>query len=130
MTAIKIQTQQTYIPFQLGDLELRFDLKDDSVMKLRKSMVEINEEFKKIDEVKDEEKANQDLKITLGRIYDEMFGEGTFDKVYAMTPSTLLVLEYFKLISEALFDEMEKRGLTATPQDKAKKYLANKNKKK
>lgn len=127
--AIKIQTQQTYIPIQLGDLELKFEVTDDSILALQTELTKVQKELDALDRGgSDEEKLNKS-KLVLKRGFDTFFGEGTFDKVYEMSPSVMIIMEYFKQISEALFKELEKMGYRQTTQaDKAKKYLANKKK--
>lgn len=128
--AIKIQTKDSYIPIFLGDLEIRFDISDDSLTKLRKGASKVQEELDAIKEPEDEEKAMEEMKGVLKRGFDFLYGEGTFEKVYEITPSVMVCFEYFQQMTDATFKELDKRGLSPSQKDKAKQYLAKKNKKK
>lgn len=128
MTAIKIQTQQSYIPIFLGDLELRFDISDESIKNLRTELIAVKDRVEKTQISEKGEKALEQLKEVLTNGFDTVFGEGTFDKVYEISPSIFIVVDYFKQIFDAVFKELENRGLTASTQEKAQKYLANKKK--
>lgn len=134
MTAIKIQTQQDYIPIQLGSEELRFYITDDSVLKVRNGFKEVQKKFDNIQKQADEKELTDEEAIEMGKEtlrngFDFFFGEGTFEKVYAISPSVVICMQYFSQIIEALLIELDKKTKVTT-QDKAKKYLANKNKKK
>lgn len=128
--AIKIQTKDSYIPIFLGDLEIRFDISDDSLTKLRKGASKVQEELDAIKEPEDEEKATEEMKGVLKRGFDFLYGEGTFEKVYEITPSVMVCFEYFQQMTDATFKELDKRGLSPSQKEKAKQYLAKKNKKK
>lgn len=122
--AINIQTQKTYIPIQLGDLELRFDVSDDSLVKLRSNITKVEENFNKLTE--DNEAGIEQVKNILKEVYDNLFGDGTFEQVYEISPSVLIVTEYFLQIANAIRKELNKRGFQTSPHEKAQKYLANK----
>jgi len=109
--AIKIQTKQTYVPVILGDLELKFDISDESILKLEKSAGKIKSELEKVKITsKNEEEAFEKSKQALKKGYDFLFGEGTFEKVYELSPSVAICAEYFEQIALGLFEELEKRG--------------------
>jgi len=127
--AIKIQTQQTHIPIELGDLKLKFDISDDSLIDLRKKIEEVQNIAQDIDTEGSDSEVMDRVKGVMRRAYDDLFGEGTFDKVYEVTPSILVTTQYFLDMAQGLGEEMEKRGFTSTSQEKLEKYLQNKNKK-
>lgn len=134
MTAIKIQTQLDYIPIQLGDEEFRFYITDDSVLKIRNGYEEVQKKYNLIEkqakkEGLTEEEQIEKTKEILKEGFDFFYGEGTFERVYAISPSVFICLQYFSKFMEATLAEVEKKTKVTT-QDKAKKYLANKNKKK
>src|SRR5699024_7448878 len=109
--AINIKTKQTYIPVQLGDLELKYDLSDDAIARVRKVSKELIQEIENIDEDKlSEEETMIEIKGLLKEAYDILFGEGTFEKVYEMSPSTLIVQEYLVQIAEGVTEELKSRG--------------------
>lgn len=128
--AIKIQTKDSYIPIFLGDSEIRFDITDDSLTKIKKGASKVQEELESIKGPEDDEKAIKEMKSILKRGFDFLYGEGTFEKVYEITPSVMVCLEYFQQMTEATFKELEKRGVSPSQKEKAKQYLAKKNKKK
>jgi len=122
--AIKIQTKQTYVPVILGDLELKFDISDESILKLEKSAGKVKSELEKVKVTsKNEEEALEKSKQALKKGYDFLFGEGTFEKVYELSPSVAICAEYFEQIALGLFEELEKRGFSKTTQSKVQKYL-------
>ncbi|HLQ75429.1 MAG TPA: hypothetical protein VK107_05305 [Alloiococcus sp.] len=123
--AIKIQTKQTYIPIELGDLELKFDLTDESIANFRKEAVRVQKELGKLS---DDEDAQEQAKEVLKRGFDLMFGDGTFSQIYDISPSSIVIAEYFASITEGIAEELNKRGFKTSQKDKAKKYLANKKK--
>lgn len=121
--AIKIQTKTTQIPIELGDLTLHFDMSDKGIEKLFKAGETFEKEIAKI------EKDDVDsLKEMLKKVYDLFLGKGSFEKVYEVSPSIVILTNYFWQIHEGLIEEIEKRsGQTKT--QKVEKYLQNKNKK-
>lgn len=126
--AIKIQTKQTSIPIVLGDIELSFDVSDDSVLTFRKEGAKIQKELENISISKDDDEALRQARSVLERGFSLFFGEGSFDKVYKISPSVIICLEYFTQIHEALEIELNKLGYSLTAQEKAQKYLQNKKK--
>ena len=126
--AIKIQTKQTFIPIEIGDeLTLKFDLSDEAMLNLKKKVTDVQKSFAEVDENDSDEEAIEKVKNIIRAAFDEIFGEGTFDKVYAISPSTLIVAEYFMQIAQGLQEEMRDRGFITSPQDKVEKYLQHKN---
>lgn len=126
--AIKIQTKQTFIPIEIGDeLTLKFDLSDEAMLNLEKKVTDVQKSFAEVDENDSDEEAIEKVKNIIRAAFDEIFGEGTFDKVYAISPSTLIVAEYFMQIAQGLQEEMRDRGFITSPQDKVEKYLQHKN---
>lgn len=126
--AIKIQTKQTFIPIEIGDeLTLKFDLSDEAMLNLEKKVTDVQRSFAEVDENDSDEEAIEKVKNIIRSAFDEIFGEGTFDKVYAISPSTLIVAEYFMQIAQGLQKEMRERGFITTSQDKVEKYLQHKN---
>lgn len=125
---IKIQTQLTYIPVYLGDLELRFDVSDDSVINFRQEALNIKKEMDEIEVSSNQDEALEQAKNALKRGFDTFFGEGTFEKVYDISPSVVIVMDYFSQITQALEAEIRKMGYNPSAEEKARKYLANKKK--
>jgi|SRR5690625_438716 len=123
---IKIQTQLTYIPVYLGDLELRFDVSDDSVINFRQEALNIKKEMDEIEVSSNQDEALEQAKNALKRGFDTFFGEGTFEKVYELSPSVFIVMEYFKQITSALEKELRNRGFNPSTEEKAQKYLSDK----
>lgn len=124
---IKIQTQKTYIPIKLGDeLELKFDVSDESVVKFRKEGAKINKELQEVSVKKDEEEALEQSKDVLERGLELFFGKGAFDDIYKVSPSIVIIMDYFRQFAEVIESELSKMGYTPTAQDKARKYLSKK----
>lgn len=123
--AIKIQTQQTFIPIELGELEFKFDLTDESISNFRKEAVKVQKELEKLS---DDEDAHEQAKNILNRGFDLMLGEGSFEQIYNLTPSVLVLIDYFAAVITGISDEIDKRGHTVSQRDKVEKYLKNKKK--
>lgn len=119
---IKIQTQDTQIPIEIGDVTLYFDMSDDNIDNLFKTQETFEKEIAQID--------NEDiesLKEMLRKTYDLILGEGAFDKVYELSPSVVILTRYFWAIFEGIVEEVEKRAGQSKMQ-KVEKYLQNKKK--
>lgn len=120
--AIKIQTKTHVIPIEVGDIKLNFDMSDENLNKLFDSEHEIMNTLSEVD--KNDFEAQ---KKAIKKIIDEMLGEGSFDKLYDLTPSVFIVVEYFMQIAQGLKEEINKR-LGNDNLSKAKKYLDAKDK--
>lgn len=126
--AIKIQTQDTFIPVEIGEVELRFDLSDESINNFRKKALKTQKELEEINIKDDDEKVLDQCRDILNRGFTMMFDENAFQKVYDISPSVVIMMDYFKQITEGISEELEERGLTESAQSKANKYLQNKKK--
>src|SRR5690625_1083660 len=120
--SIKIQTKTTQIPIEFGDeLTLYFDMSDENIQKLFKAQETFEQEVSKIN--------NDDidgLKEMLRKAYTLMLGNGAFDKLYELSPSVVILTNYFWEIAKGLVDEIEKRA-GQTQMQKVEKYLQQKN---
>lgn len=123
--AIKIQTKTTQIPIEFDDkLTLYFDMSDDNIDRLFKAQKTFEKEISEID--------NDDidgLKEMLRKAYTLFLGEEAFDKLYELSPSVVILTNYFWSIVEGLQEEIEKRA-GQTQMQKVEKYLQHKNKRK
>lgn len=81
--------------------------------------------MKKIDEVDKNDFEAQ--KKAISEIVDAMLGGGSFDKLYELSPSIFIVVEYFMQIAQGLKEEVNKR-LGNDNLGKAQKYLDAKEK--
>lgn len=122
--AIKIQTKKTSIPVELGDLKFGFDVTDESIKKFRENAIEIQKELAVLDI--NDDNALDVTKDILKRGYDLILGDGAFDKVYEMSPSVVIVMDYFVQIIEGIGSELKKMGFNPSAQEKARKYLSKK----
>src|SRR5690625_3632219 len=122
--AIKIQTKTTQIPIEFDDkLTLYFDMSDENIDKLFKAEETFQKEISKID--------NDDiegLKEMLRKTYSLFLGEDAFDKLYELSPSVVILTNYFWSIFEGLQKEIEERA-GQTKMQKVEKYLQANNKK-
>ncbi len=126
--AIKIQTQDTFIPIELGDLTLKFHVTDESIINFRKEALKVQLEFEKFTKSEDDEEMMVQAKGALKRGLDIFFGDGAFEKVYDISPSIVITMNYFEQMVKGITSELNKMGLSESQAVKAKKYLA-KNKK-
>lgn len=123
--AIKIQTKKTEIPVEIGDLTFSFDVSDESVKRFRDEAVKVQKEFENLVISEDEEKALEQAKLALKRGFEIMLGKGAFEKVYNLSPSVMICMQYFVQLAGGIEEELPSMGFAETQQEKAKKYLAN-----
>lgn len=124
--AIKIQTQKPVIPIEIGPHNFEFDVSDESIKNLRKEALKAQKEFHSISVNEDDDKALEQAREVLERAYDLFFGKGAFEKIYELSPSIMICMQYFVEIVEGIETELNKRGLSPSAQEKAMKYLAKK----
>lgn len=121
--AIKIQTKKPEIPIEIGDLKFSFDVTDESIKKFREKAVEIQKEFHSIGKTDDDNVALEKVKDVLKRGFDLMLGKGTFEKIYDLSPSIMICMDYFVQIVEGIEQELQNRRYTDTPKENVEKYL-------
>lgn len=121
--AIKIQTRQTGIPVEIGELQFSFDTSDKSIETLLSNHQKVVDEISKIQEG-DEEGAKKALK----KGFDLMLGEGTFKKIYTQTPSTIECTRQLFDLLQGITAELGSLQNGMSQQEKANQYLQAKNK--
>jgi len=120
---IKIQTQQTGIPVEIGELKFTFDTSDESI----KNFVEAGEKFTaEISTISEDD--HEAVREVIKKGYDLILGDGAFDKIYEQVPSLIRTLQIFTELSEAITSELSSIGNPVTQQDKAQQYIRHKNK--
>lgn len=111
---VKINLKKNVIPVQIGELEFEFRLTDKSIKgfesqseKTEKNLVEAVEKYQE-DEI-EEAKLIDILNNELTDLYDLIFGEGAYKKIYELVPSALDNIEIFMDLMPAIraeYDEM------------------------
>lgn len=124
--AIKIQTEKPEIPVEIGDLKFSFDLSDESIQKFRKEALEVQKEFHSITISEDDEEALEQAKSVLKRGFDMMLGEGSFEKIYELSPSVMICAQYFVQIVQGIEVELQNMGFSESQQEIAQKYIRKK----
>lgn len=119
-----IQLQKTTIDIPFVDAEgqqqlvIQFDRSDDNIKRLYDSFDSL-EKAKNELSTTDSEDVFEDTKSFIKKVMDPIFGDGTFDKIYALSPSVLVVVIYFYQMAAALKEELE----TDDFENFASKYL-------
>lgn len=124
--AIKIQTQDAFIPVEIGDVTLKFDISDESINDFRKNAFKVKKELDEMTINDDDEEVLEQCKDVLKRGFAMMFDEDAFQKVYDISPSVIIVMEYFSQITEGISEELKERGYTESVKSKSDKYLNKK----
>lgn len=128
--AIKIEEKKPEIPVEIGPLRFSFLVTDESILKMRKQGVEIERELleveRKLKQSEDDEEGLKQAKDVLRRGFELFLGEGAFDKIYEMTPSVMVLMNYFAQLSEGIFKEAEAMGGFEDIQKMTGKYLKKK----
>lgn len=127
--AIKIQTEKPEIPIEIGDLEFAFDVTDESVIAFRENGRRIQEELGKLQIDEDDDETLDQVKDILKRGYDLILGDGAFEKVYELSPSVIVCMNYLEQIVIGIEQELNKKGFSLSQKEKVQKYIQNKNKK-
>lgn len=117
--AIKIQTRETLIPIQVGDLTFQYSITDESKATLRKNLNTMQKELKKTKnalKALKEDSFEQEMKLTksiVKQAVDAVLGEGSCEQLYKLSPSTEIVVYYFIQIMQGLLDEISKMNDTS-----------------
>lgn len=135
MAAIRIQTEEVFIPVEIGEVELKFMVDDESLNRLDGATEIFEKKGKEIDDkVKagklSKEKEFEATKDFVKESYDYLFEEGSFDAIYKQTPSLQSVVKYFIDIGEGLSEELKARGIDSKQSEKMKKYIGDNKEKK
>lgn len=107
-----IQLQKTTIDIPFVDakgkeqLVIQFDRSDENIKRLYASFDEL-EKAKNELSVTENEDIFEDTRDFIKNMMDPIFGSGTFDKIYALSPSSLIVVVYFYKMAMALKEELE-----------------------
>lgn len=98
---LKLTIQQNTIPIEFENpetgevaLTLYFDKSDESIEKMYKQdevIKQLNNEL----EDKQNEGDMEDTKKIVRECFDSVLGEGSFEKVYDLNPSCLIILQYY-----------------------------------
>lgn len=128
---IKIQERKPEIPVEIGPLKFSFSVTDESVLNFRKNALPVLQELESmvLDE-NDEEKALEQAKEMLQKGFDVTLGDGSFEKIYELTPSVRYLADYFVQLWIGLDKEINNMGAFDQAIDnRAKKYTKKKRKK-
>jgi|SRR5690606_6915332 len=121
--AIRIQERKPEIPVEIGPLKFSFEVTDESVLEFRKKAVEIQKE---LEELKVDENKQEDLeacKDVLRRGFDLLLGDGAFEKIYELTPSVVILMDYLAQLADGINEELRNMGATAVLKRRAEKYI-------
>lgn len=124
--AIKIQAKKTEIPVEIGELKFAFDVSDESIQNFREEALRIQKEFHEIGPDVDDEKALEQAKNILKHGFDMMLGEGSFEKIYELSPSVMICAQYFAQIVQGIEVELQNMGFSESQQEIAQKYIRKK----
>lgn len=108
MKNIKLRSNIINIPFEDEDgnvkLTLHFDKSDENAKRLYAAFDQL-EDFGPDSDIDSD--GIEEAKSSLKKSMDAIFGDGSFDKLYALNPSTVTVGIYFYQIAIGIKEEME-----------------------
>ncbi|MGF7002402.1 hypothetical protein M2149_000778 [Lachnospiraceae bacterium PFB1-21] len=113
--AIKIDVQNPTIPIEIGELKFEFEKSDKNVKRFYKCLNQYQADFHKLfaedesDETPNSEAFNErieQLDEFLKVAFDDMLGEGAYDKIRALGASTLNMSLYFFNLSMGIKKEL------------------------
>lgn len=118
--AIKLNVDKPGIPVEFGEVSLLFDTSDENVNRLFELKDGNSEELEELEKQREKikldkgnitkeqfEEALELTKRTLRVVFDSIFEEGSFDKVYAVYPSVNTIADGFTDIMDELPKEIE-----------------------
>ncbi|MHC5319534.1 hypothetical protein ACYRFS_12275 [Listeria kieliensis] len=134
--AIKIE-QSAGIPVTINKMDFEFDISDENIKRLVNIDEIIEAKIAKTDfkntvgegieeltgEVFEEGLKNSAIVVKVG--FDEILGEGSFEKIYKSCPSVFRVSEILLAVTEGIFQELEEMGkrIEQSQSEKAQSYL-------
>lgn len=122
MTVIKLQSNFIEFPFEDNNgktvLTLKFDKSDENKKRLEDVMEKYNEKIKELED--GGAKTVDDSTALLRTAVDDIFGEGSFESMYKISPATEIVLEYFYQMVGGIKKEYDEKVM----EDKLNKYLS------
>lgn len=124
--SIKIQTEKPEIPIEIGHLKFVFDVTDESIKEFRKNAANVQKELETMNVDENDDKALEQTKNVLLKGYTLMLGEGSFEKIYELSPSVVICMRYFAQIVEGIEQKLNDMGLSESQRERAQKYLAKK----
>ena len=122
--AIIISLESTVIPVQIGDLKFKIDVTDEKYEKIVERFNSFLVEIEALDEEKSEDIAK--LKGIVEEMYEELLGEGAYEKIHAKMPNISFVTGVLANLVTQLIEEVDKRTL---PTLKAKAVVRKQTKK-
>lgn len=126
--AITIQTQKPEIPVEIGDLKFSFDVSDESIKKIREEAIKVQKELENLAISDNEDKALEQAKEVLKRGFEVMLGKDSFEKIYEISPSVIVCMDYFIQLAGGIEEELRNMGFSKSQQELAKKYIQSKKK--
>ena len=115
MRPIKIVETIIEIPFEKDGKvveTLYFDKSDDAMQKLLKQGEKVTSSAK-LAEIDGHDQVEK-TRAVLKEAYNDIFGEGSFDKIYKINPSVAILTNYLVEIMNGIFAEMMESMTTQT----------------
>ncbi|HFE9852687.1 TPA: hypothetical protein ACGBG5_003150 [Enterococcus faecalis] len=110
MKALEIKVERTGFPIILAGHEFFFDSSPEHLIEVQKNYETFEKEINSIEGPSENDVDNLDLepyKELLGKGYDVMLGEGTFDKLYADIPDINAWLNAFFDLYSGIADQLD-----------------------
>lgn len=115
MKPIQIRKTTIDIPFTDKEgnevLTLYFDRSDESVKRLYEAFDDIQEQADKLQASNEQD--SEKIKDFLQETIDILLGEGSFEEMYQLSPSLLVVATYFAQIAIGIKEELEQEDIQA-----------------
>ncbi|HFI0694764.1 TPA: hypothetical protein ACGO4F_000829 [Streptococcus suis] len=123
---VVIQIKNKVIPIDFGEFQLEFSKSDTNLRRLQEFGKELEEKGKIIAQNQSSDEIEQ-VKKLLQVAFDGAFGDGSFEKVYAISgDSTINTLNYFFEVMAGI----EEEHVTEKEKELLEKYLSKAGKKK
>jgi hypothetical protein len=114
MKAIQLKRNIIDIPFQDDEgktvLTLQFDRSDEHVKEFHELFSDLEGRVSKLE--KNGNDWDESEKV-IKEIADAMLGEGSYEKMYKLNPSVVIITQYLYMIALAIKEELESEDLKA-----------------
>jgi hypothetical protein len=110
--AIKINTRETSIPVEVGNLHFKYSITDESKLSLRNNLSTMQKEIEKMKEEIETsnnmtyEKELERSKSVVKDAVNAILGTGAFEQLYQVSPSIEIIMSYFIQIITGLLNEI------------------------
>lgn len=125
-----VKTAEIEIEIGTSGVVLTYEYTDDKMLEEGKGRKELLKRMQNIDTTEeDDQKIIKEMQSTMHEAFDLLFGKGTYDTLFDIYKSSMVLANVFFSVNEAIDAEMKNRNADISAAAKSKKYLKEKKEK-